>query len=292
MSEITQKQVDDLISDIYRARDPETVNNRMVAQIFDFLNDVAKSIAKDLDNARDDIKDAQNGIDLNNKSLSDLRTKLSALTDRFDTLLSGNASEAIDTFNEIEAFLIGLKDSERLVDKLSELRTLITANRVAIKSAESAIDALRTSVANQGANIPMAYFSTANYFSKPSEGIGFTSSNFDDTADGSKIIEALKDGYAVVNLIIEGLREDTQTFQKIIAQPVTFFFADEDENLLQCTDIVFSYGSYKYLANIELEVDDEQCVQGSIYISRMALSSEINSLKASIENLERIVAPN
>ena len=145
---------------------------------------------------------------------------------------------------------------------------------------------------DKGTTIPTVYFSIADYFSKPSEAIGFTFSYFDDTADGSKIIEVLKDGYAVVNLIIEGFREDTQTSQTLIAKPVTFFFADEDENFLQCTDIVFSYGSYKYLANIELEVDAEQCVRGSIDISRMALSSEINSLKASIENLERIVAPN
>ena len=53
---------------------------------------------------------------------------LSELRERLNLLVSGNASDAIESFIEIERFLSGLKDSDRLVDKLAELRSLISGN--------------------------------------------------------------------------------------------------------------------------------------------------------------------
>ena len=139
MSIITQKQIDDLITDIYRAVDPESVTNKMVADIFSFLNDIAKSLAADL-------AGAQNDIGSNNNEISDLRTKLTALTTQFNTLLSGNASDAIDSFNEIETFLSGLKDSDRLVDKLAELRNQITANTTSMSQVRTRMTAAETAI--------------------------------------------------------------------------------------------------------------------------------------------------
>lgn len=62
------------------------------------------------------------------KTCADLRTALedsqagiSALEKRFDALIGENASEAIDNFTEVLAFLDGLKDTEKLSTKLADL---------------------------------------------------------------------------------------------------------------------------------------------------------------------------
>lgn len=52
----------------------------------------------------------------------DLQTQISKLRKEFDALVGENASEAIDNFNEICAFLEGIKDSETLLGKLAEVR--------------------------------------------------------------------------------------------------------------------------------------------------------------------------
>ena len=49
--------------------------------------------------------------------------KVKVVSDRLDRLVDGSASEAIDTFNEIEAFLRGLTDSDSLTGLLQQLRT-------------------------------------------------------------------------------------------------------------------------------------------------------------------------
>ena len=53
-----------------------------------------------------------------------------AITDintRIDTLIGTSATEAIDTFNEIEAFLQGITDTETLTGLLADLKSEITA---------------------------------------------------------------------------------------------------------------------------------------------------------------------
>lgn len=53
-------------------------------------------------------------------------TAVRAVSDRLDRLIDGSASDVIDTFNEIEAFLRGITDSQTLTGLLAELKSAIT----------------------------------------------------------------------------------------------------------------------------------------------------------------------
>lgn len=56
-----------------------------------------------------------------------IQAAVAAVSSRVDTLVGTSAGEAIDTFNEIEAFLAGITDKETLVGLLNDLRSEITA---------------------------------------------------------------------------------------------------------------------------------------------------------------------
>lgn len=56
---------------------------------------------------------------------SELQGQIEALGTRLDTLVNGNASDAIDTFNEIETFLNGITNAESLTGLLNGLKTEI-----------------------------------------------------------------------------------------------------------------------------------------------------------------------
>ena len=56
-----------------------------------------------------------------------IQAAVAAVSSRIDTLVGTSAGEAIDTFNEIEAFLAGITDKETLVGLLNDLRSEITA---------------------------------------------------------------------------------------------------------------------------------------------------------------------
>lgn len=55
-----------------------------------------------------------------------LRAAVDALEGQLDTILGDGASAAIDTFNEIEAFLTGITDTQTLTGLLAELKSTIT----------------------------------------------------------------------------------------------------------------------------------------------------------------------
>ncbi|MDY5192207.1 MAG: hypothetical protein SPH53_06340, partial [Bacteroidaceae bacterium] len=56
---------------------------------------------------------------------NDLSSRINALQDSLNNLLGGDLSTAIDTFNEVTAFLEGISDDESLTGLLSELGTRI-----------------------------------------------------------------------------------------------------------------------------------------------------------------------
>ena len=70
----------------------------------------------------DDELDAESTRPLANKTLSSL---FSAVNERINTLVGGNATEAIDNLNEIIAFLQNFKDSETLASTLAEINNAI-----------------------------------------------------------------------------------------------------------------------------------------------------------------------
>ena len=63
---------------------------------------------------------------LSNYDDAQLRQAVNALKGEIDTILGDGATSAIDTFNEIEAFLTGITDTQTLTGLLQQLKTTIT----------------------------------------------------------------------------------------------------------------------------------------------------------------------
>lgn len=64
---------------------------------------------------------------LSNYDDAEVRSLITAVNGRLDTILGDGASSAIDTFNEIEAFLTGITDTQTLTGLLAEQKQTITA---------------------------------------------------------------------------------------------------------------------------------------------------------------------
>lgn len=62
---------------------------------------------------------------LNNYDDTEIENAITSLQTQFNTLVSGNASDAINSFNEIIAFLDGVKDTENLASIISSIEQQI-----------------------------------------------------------------------------------------------------------------------------------------------------------------------
>lgn len=102
MEQQTQAQIDAWIQFIDSAEEPATVTNVIVAAVFKYLMDKIKGIE-----------------DLN------IDSRITQVVNNLNTLVDGNASEAIESFNEVIAFLDGVNDDETLTGLLLELRDSI-----------------------------------------------------------------------------------------------------------------------------------------------------------------------
>lgn len=118
MAETTQSYADQIISEISTASGTASVTNVMVGRILDFLNKRAKTAASDL-----------------STTAQMLRGEIADLKADLDALDHDNATEAIESFREILAFLDGCKDDETLLAKLTEIKALITAEAADRQSA-------------------------------------------------------------------------------------------------------------------------------------------------------------
>lgn len=111
----------------------QTANNAATpasvsAQIADALTGyVQKVTGKDLssNDFTDELKTKLEGLD--NYVDTELQNAISSINNRIDTLVGTSASEAIDTFNEIEAFLAGITDTQTLTGILNAMKAEITA---------------------------------------------------------------------------------------------------------------------------------------------------------------------
>lgn len=88
---------------------------------------VQKVTGKDLssNDFTDELKTKLEG--LSNYDDAALQTAITTISGRIDTLVSGSSSDAIDTFNEIVAFLAGYTDTQTLSGILAALQTTIEA---------------------------------------------------------------------------------------------------------------------------------------------------------------------
>ena len=106
----------------------EITSHNHASQLAEALvNYVQKVAGKDLstNDFTDELKQKLEG--LSNYNDSAVQAAIAAINTRIDTLLGTSASEAIDTFNEIEAFLAGITDTETLTGLLNDLKTEIQA---------------------------------------------------------------------------------------------------------------------------------------------------------------------
>lgn len=110
MAETTQSYADQIISEISTASGTASVTNVMVGRILDFFNKRLKAADSDLAIA-----------------MQTLRSDIASLRADLDAIDHDNATEAIESFREILAFLDGCKDDETLLAKLTEIKGLITA---------------------------------------------------------------------------------------------------------------------------------------------------------------------
>ena len=101
MANLRQQEIDTLIQFINDAEDPGTVTNVMVATILAYLADKINSAA----------------------SASDL----TQLQNTLNTLMSGDATEAIESFQEVISFLSGVTDDETLTGLLVAINTRLTS---------------------------------------------------------------------------------------------------------------------------------------------------------------------
>lgn len=137
---ISQEFVDNLITVIWNAEDPESVTNEMVARIFDHLNtgyknlltnneavknEKAERVAAD-EAIRNTINTLQLALTTVQKTAEDAKSNSTTNSSILSNLIGRNASQAIENFNEILSFLDGIKDNDSLVALLSSLGQRIT----------------------------------------------------------------------------------------------------------------------------------------------------------------------
>lgn len=115
MATDTAQYIDNLVQIIATAEAAESVTNEQVARVFAFLCSRAKELQTTIDTAPSVADETAN------RKAAD-----AALGRRIDALLSDNASEAIENFNEIKRFLANFKDSDDLASMLGELRLSIS----------------------------------------------------------------------------------------------------------------------------------------------------------------------
>lgn len=147
MADTTQQFIDNLITVIWNAEDPESVTNEMVARVFDFLNKGYKDLltnnsAVATEKAERQAADAalqrtidtlQLALQTVTRTASDAQTAAATNRTAINNLLGKNASTAIENFNEIITFLNGVKDSDSLVALLSAIDERITENAKKIR---------------------------------------------------------------------------------------------------------------------------------------------------------------
>ena len=119
--ELTKTKVENVLTG-------DITSHSHATQLAEVLTDYIKKVAgKDLstNDFTNELKTKLEG--LNNYNDAAVVAAITAVNQRLDTLVGGSASEAIDTFREIEAFLSGITDTKTLTGLLADLKAEITA---------------------------------------------------------------------------------------------------------------------------------------------------------------------
>ena len=122
MSNQTQQQIDALIQFINDAEDPGVVTNIVVATVLIYLADKVKTVA-----TTDALSTEVTSLQAADSALSE---RITTLQTTLNTLMSGNVSNAIESFNEVINFLNEVTDDESLSGLLLQIN-----NNIATKAA-------------------------------------------------------------------------------------------------------------------------------------------------------------
>lgn len=153
-----QNFIDGLILTIEQAEDPESVTNGMVAAVLDYLNQSYKDLLTNnegiqQEKAEREAADAaiRRTIDTVNVAIQSLsqtanaaQSKANANEQRINTLLNGDGvTAAIDTFNELKAFLEGVKNTDTFLGLLNEIRETLDLHADDINNLENEKDNIK-----------------------------------------------------------------------------------------------------------------------------------------------------
>lgn len=106
----------------------DITSHNHAAQLAEALANYVRAVAGKQLSTEDFTTELKNKLaGLQNYDDATVLASIATINQRIDTLLSGSASEAIDTFHEIEAFLSGITDTKTLTGLLADLKTEITA---------------------------------------------------------------------------------------------------------------------------------------------------------------------
>lgn len=122
MSNQTQQQIDALIQFINDAEDPGVVTNIVVATVLIYLADKVKTVA-----TTDALSTEVTSLQAADSALSE---RITTLQTTLNTLMCGNVSNAIESFNEVINFLNEVTDDESLSGLLLQIN-----NNIATKAA-------------------------------------------------------------------------------------------------------------------------------------------------------------
>lgn len=160
-----QARIDALIITVQDAETAGAITGEMVGEILGHLNDSAKSLTS---------KTAESS------------QAIAGLQATINTVLGRNASTAIENFNEVIAFLAGLKDTETLAGKLADIASQLAAKVTKAEfapisehvAAIRAVDLVKTicepTATASAVQIGFGYYEEGNYGSVVGDSITLT----------------------------------------------------------------------------------------------------------------------
>lgn len=125
-----------------------------------------------------------------------LKQSVDSLISSFNTLLNGNVSSAIDNYNEIIAFLEGIKDYDTLVAKLDAINTRITTNANNIATLVDRLDTVSAIISTHH----------ASEFVPLKQSVDSLISSFNTLLDGD--VSTAIDNYNEIIAFLEGIKDD------------------------------------------------------------------------------------
>lgn len=159
----TRTFITGLVSQINTATDPESVTNQMVARVMQYFLDDLASLLQQIDALGGDLDTEEEA----RRSLADhIGDVQSGLQAQIDALTSGDTSQAIDNFNEIIAFLEGVRQSETLQDLLNNIKLRIDALEGDTSDLSDALDSVEqriTALEKRCGDLEDRYIDLAEY---------------------------------------------------------------------------------------------------------------------------------